>query len=73
MSPLLILNVGNSAEKVVILSQGKQLEQPSLEIANDQDRFHPAQIFSLDVNNLIIAATVSPSILMTPVVNYILL
>lgn len=46
------------AEKVVILGQGKQLEQPSLEIANDQDRFTPAQIFSIDVNNLVIAATV---------------
>jgi len=62
VSTLLILNVGNCAEKVVILSQGKQLEQPSLEIANDQDRFHPAQTFSLDVNNLIIAATVSITI-----------
>lgn len=45
----------------MILSQGKQLEQPSLEIANDQDRHTPAQSFSLDVNNLIIAATVSTS------------
>ena len=47
------------AEKVVILTQEVQLEQTTLE-ASDQDRLTPSQTFTLDVNNVIIAATVRP-------------
>ena len=47
------------AEKIVILTQGIQLDQPTGEIANDQDRLTPTLTFTLDVNNVFIAATVS--------------
>ncbi|XP_024382200.2 uncharacterized protein [Physcomitrium patens] len=46
------------AEKVVILTQGVQLEQSIGEHADDQDRSAPSQTFTLDVNNVFIAATV---------------
>ncbi|CAK9193104.1 unnamed protein product [Sphagnum troendelagicum] len=45
------------AEKVVILTQGN-VEQPMLEIANDEDHNASSAAFSLDVNNVFIAATV---------------
>ncbi|KAH8961722.1 hypothetical protein BDL97_05G064000 [Sphagnum fallax] len=45
------------AEKVVILTQGNS-EQPMLEIANDKDHNASSLAFSLDVNNVFIAATV---------------
>jgi hypothetical protein len=44
-------------EKVVILTQGNS-EQPMLEIANDKDHNASSLAFSLDVNNVFIAATV---------------
>jgi hypothetical protein len=45
------------AEKVVILTQGNS-EQPTAEIANDEDNNASSSAFSLDVNNVFIAATV---------------
>ncbi|KAH8975770.1 hypothetical protein BDL97_01G177000 [Sphagnum fallax] len=45
------------AEKVVILTQGN-VEQSMLEIANDEDHNASSAAFSLDVNNVFIAATV---------------
>jgi potassium large conductance calcium-activated channel subfamily M alpha protein 1 len=47
------------AEKVVILTQGIQLEESSGELANDEQRLMPSNGFTLDVNNVFIAATVS--------------
>jgi hypothetical protein len=47
----------HGAEKVVILTQGN-VEQPMLEIANDEDHNASSSAFSLDVNNVFIAATV---------------
>lgn len=57
------------AEKIVILTQGIQLDQATGEIANDQDRLTPTLTFTLDVNNVFIAATVStwPNFLLTHV------
>lgn len=47
------------AEKVVILTQGIQLEHGGNDVANDEERFMPSNAFTLDVNNVFIAATVS--------------
>ena len=47
------------AKKVVILTQGIQLEQSGHDLANDEDRLMPSNAFTLDVNNVFIAATVS--------------
>jgi hypothetical protein len=49
----------HGAEKVVILTQGNS-EQPTMEIANDEDNNASSSAFSLDVNNVFIAATVQP-------------
>lgn len=46
------------AGKVVILTQGLQLDQSSGESANDEDRLTPSLSFTLDVNNVFITATV---------------
>jgi hypothetical protein len=47
----------HGVEKVVILTQGNS-EQPTMEIANDEDNNAASSAFSLDVNNVFIAATV---------------
>lgn len=47
------------AQKVVILTQGIQLEHPGGDSANDEDRLMPSHAFTIDVNNVFIAATVS--------------
>ncbi len=49
----------HGVEKVVILTQGNS-EQPTMEIANDEDNNASSSAFSLDVNNVFIAATVHP-------------
>jgi hypothetical protein len=49
----------HGVEKVVILTQGNS-EQPTAEIANDEDNNASSSAFSLDVNNVFIAATVHP-------------
>lgn len=54
------------AEKVVILTQGSQKDQHSGEIANDEDRLAPTMSFTLDVNNVMIAATVYPTPILYP-------
>lgn len=46
------------AEKVVILTQGNSKQPMMLEIANDKDHNASSLAFSLDVNNVFIAATV---------------
>ncbi len=50
----------HGVEKVVILTQGNS-EQPTMEIANDEDNNASSSAFSLDVNNVFIAATVHTS------------
>jgi hypothetical protein len=50
----------HGVEKVLILTQGNS-EQPTMEIANDEDNNASASAFSLDVNNVFIAATVLPT------------
>lgn len=46
------------AQKVVILTQGIQLEHPGGDSANDEECLMPSHAFTIDVNNVFIAATV---------------
>jgi potassium large conductance calcium-activated channel subfamily M alpha protein 1 len=46
------------AQKVVILTQGIQVDHPGGDSANDEDHLAPSTAFTIDVNNVFIAATV---------------
>jgi len=46
------------ARKVVVLAQGNQLDSPGGDSANDEELLMPSNNFTIDVNNVFIAATV---------------